>query len=135
MIGELRWVLVYVKDVDKVRDFYENVLQLPLKSVRPQIVVFNTGRCVLELMGKLDNGPAVMDDARGWDRNKVLISFHVEDIKAEVRAIESRGGKCISGIRPTVGAAPGQPPMGAIAQFMDPEGNIIELCEEPLDAA
>jgi predicted enzyme related to lactoylglutathione lyase len=133
MIGQLRWVLVYVKDVDKMREYYENILQLPLKSVRPQIVAFNTGPCILELMGKLDNGPAKMDDAKGWDRNKVLISFHVEDIQAEVRAIESRGGKCISGVRPTVGAAPGQPPKGAIAQFMDPEGNIIEICQEPLD--
>jgi len=133
MLGPLCWVLIYVKDVDKVRPFYEDVLKLPLKSVRPQIVVFATGQCVLELMGKLDNGPSVMDDAKGWDRNKVLISFHVEDIEAEVRAIESRGGKCISGIRPTVGAAPGQPPKGAIAQFMDPEGNIIEICQEALD--
>lgn len=132
MIGRLRWVLVYVRDVDKVRPFYEHVLQLPLKSVRPQIVVFDTGECVLELMGNLANGPTVMDDATGWDRNKVLISFHVEDIESEVRAIEARGGKCISGIRPTVGAAPGQPPLGAIAQFMDPEGNIIEICQEPV---
>jgi len=132
MIGPLSWILVYVKDVNKMRDYYEKVLQLPLKSVRPQIVAFRTGHCTLELMGKLDNGPTVMDDKQGWDRNKVLISFHVEDIKAEVAAIESRGGKCISGIRPTVGA-PGEPPKGSIAQFMDPEGNIIEICQEPLE--
>ena len=132
MIGPLSWVLIYVKDIDLMRPFYEDVLQLPLKSVRPQIVVFKTGHCTLELMGKLDNGPDEMDDARGWRRNKVLISFHVEDIKAEVAAIESRGGTCISGIKPTVGA-PGEPQKGWIAQFIDPEGNIIELCEEPLD--
>jgi predicted enzyme related to lactoylglutathione lyase len=134
MIGPLSWVLIYVSDIDTTRHFYERVLELPLKSVRPQIVVFRTGACTLELMAKLDNGPqpAEMDDARGWRRNKVLVSFHVEDIEAEVAAIEQRGGKCISGINPTVGA-PWEPPKGRIAQFMDPEGNIIELCQEPLD--
>jgi len=132
MIGPLSWVLIYVADVDKVRPFYENVLKLPLKSARPKIVAFRTGACTLELMGKMDNGPDHMDDTIGWRRNKVLVSFHVEDIKAEVAAIESRGGKCLTGIRPTVGA-PGEKPKGWIAQFMDPEGNIIEICEEPLD--
>jgi len=77
---------------------------------------------------KLNNGPDAMDDTRGWQRNKVLPSFRVEDIRAEVAAIESRGGPCISGIKPTMGA-PGEPPKGWIAQFMDPEGNIIEICE------
>lgn len=134
MIGSLSWVLVYVSDVDKTRHFYEKVLELPLKSVRPQIIAFRTGACTLELMAKLDNGPSPseMDDARGWRRNKVLISFHVDDIEAEVAAIERRGGECISGIRPTVGG-PGEAPKGRIAQFMDPEGNIVELCQEPLD--
>ena len=132
MVGSLRWVLVYVKDVHKMREFYENVMQLPVKRVKPEIVAFDTGACTLELMGKLDNGPDQMDDAKGWDRNKVLVSFHVDDIKAEVAAIEERGGKCISGIRPTVGA-PGEPQAGWVAQFMDPEGNIIEICQEPLD--
>jgi predicted enzyme related to lactoylglutathione lyase len=132
MIGPLSWVLIYVADVEKMKDYYEKVLQLPLKSYRPKIAAFKTGSCTLELMGKLDNGPAKMDEAKGWDRNKVLVSFHVDDIVAEVAAIESRGGKCISGIRPTVGA-PGEAPKGRIAQFMDPEGNIIEICQEPLE--
>jgi predicted enzyme related to lactoylglutathione lyase len=134
MIGSLSWVLIYVSDIGKTRHFYEKILELPVKNVRPQIVVFRTGACTLELMAKLDNGPQIaeMDNARGWRRNKVLVSFHVEDIEAEVAAIERRGGECISGIRATVGA-PWEAPKGRIAQFMDPEGNIIELCQEPLD--
>jgi len=130
-IGPLSWVLVYCADINKMHDFYANVLKLEVKKVRPQIVNFRTGGCTLELMAKLDNGPPALDDKRGWDRNKVLISFHVTDLKAEVAALESRGAKCLSGIRPTVGA-PGEPQAGWLAQFMDPEGNIIELCQEAL---
>ena len=55
-----------------------------------------------------------------------------EEATAKVAAIESRGGRCISGIRPTV-SDPGVPPRGRLAQFMDPEGNIIEICQVPLD--
>ena len=132
MLGPLSWVLVYTADVPKMRHYYENVLMLPVKRASEQVVAFKTGQCTLELMGRMDNGPDVMDDAQGWNRNKVLISFHVEDIKAEVAALEARGTPCISGIRPTV-SPPGQSPKGLIAQFMDPEGNLIELCQEPLD--
>jgi catechol 2,3-dioxygenase-like lactoylglutathione lyase family enzyme len=53
MIGPLSWVLIYVSDIDKTRHFYEKILDLPLKSVRPQIIVFRTGACTLELMAKL----------------------------------------------------------------------------------
>jgi predicted enzyme related to lactoylglutathione lyase len=132
MLGPLSWVLIYTADVPKMRHFYENVLKLPIKRASEQVVVFRTGHCTLELMGRMDNGPDVMDAAQGWRRNKVLVSFHVADIKTEVAELEARGTPCISGIRPTV-SPPGLPPKGWIAQFMDPEGNIIELCEEPLE--
>ncbi len=132
MLGPLSWVLVYTDNVPAMREYYENVLKLPIKRASEKIVAFRTGACTLELMGRMDNGPERMDAARGWQRNKVLISFHVTDIKAEVAALEARGSKCITGVKATV-SPPGQPPKGWIAQFMDPDGNIIELCEEPLD--
>lgn len=134
MLGPLSWVLIYVTDVAKTRHFYETVLGLPVKRSSHLKTIFETGNCTLELMSQLDNGPqaAQMDDKRGWDRNKTLISFFVDDIEAEVAALESRGAHCISGIRPTV-SDPGVPPRGRLAQFMDPEGNIIEICQVPLD--
>ncbi|MEJ0071457.1 MAG: VOC family protein [Pseudomonadota bacterium] len=88
MLGPLSWVLVYTADIPKMRAYYETVLGLPVKRGSEKIVAFSTGACTLELMGRMDNGPNVMDDSRGWKRNKVLISFHVADIKAEVAALE-----------------------------------------------
>jgi predicted enzyme related to lactoylglutathione lyase len=133
MLGPLSWVLVYTADIPRMRAFYEQVLGLKIKRASEKIVAFDTGACTLELMGRMDNGPDRMDESRGWRRNKVLVSFHVADIKAEVAAIEARGAPCLTGIRPTVSPA-GQPPKGWIAQFEDPDGNLIELCEEPLEA-
>jgi len=91
MIGPLSWILIYVSDIDKTRHFYEKVLELPLKSVRPQIVVFRTGACTLELMAKLDNGPqpSEMDDVRGWRRNKVRSPFTSKISKPRSRRSKS----------------------------------------------
>jgi predicted enzyme related to lactoylglutathione lyase len=133
MIGPLSWVLVYVADIPKMRHFYEKVMGLPIKRATEQVVVFKTGACTLELMGNLANGPEKMDDAHGWARNKVLISFHVEDIRAETARLEAAGYPCITGIKPTVSSIQGAPPRGYIAQFIDPEGNIIELGQMPLE--
>jgi predicted enzyme related to lactoylglutathione lyase len=133
MLGSLSWVLIYVSDVPKMRQFYADVLGLPIKRATAEVVVFRTGACTLELMGNLYNGPDQMGTSRGWDRNKVLISFHVDDIKLEVTRLEALGAICITGIRPTVSSIPGQPPRGWIAQFMDPEGNLIELGQMALE--
>ncbi len=113
-------------------EFYERVFDLKPKMSVDDFIAFDTGACTFELMGNHKNGPEKMDDSRGWDRNKVLISFYVSDIKAEVAALESRGLKSVSGISAIV-VPDGDKTVGWIAQFMDPEGNLVELCEEPED--
>ncbi|MDO9435532.1 VOC family protein [Hydrogenophaga sp.] len=133
MIGPLSWVLIYVADIPKMRQFYEEVLGLPIRRATDKVVVFRTGHCTLELMGNLANGPEQMDDAQGWARNKVLVSFHVEDIHAETARMEAAGYPCLTGIKATVSSIPGAPPRGFIAQFMDPEGNLIEFGQMPLE--
>ncbi len=130
MLGPLRWVLLYVSDLAKVSAFYKDILDLEPQVETDRFVMFKTGGCTFELMGEFDNGPEKMDDARGWDRNKYLISFQVDDIHATVAAIEARGIKTVGGIRPTV-AAEGEEPIGWLAQFIDPEGNLLEVCQEP----
>jgi predicted enzyme related to lactoylglutathione lyase len=132
MFGPLRWILVYVSDLKTMGDFYQQVFGLKPKMVTDKFIAFDTGAVTLELMAGHDNGPDKMDNSKGWDRNKVLVSFIVTDIQAVVAAVEARGVKSITGIRPTV-APTGEKPVGWIAQFMDPEGNLMEICQEPDD--
>lgn len=131
MLGTLGWVLIYTADISSMRRFYEGTLGLEVTREGGDIVVFRTGACTLELMGRMDNGPDGMDDAHGWARNKILVSFHVSDLEAEVARLEAAGARTLHGIRPTV-SPPGVPPRGRLAQFMDPDGNLIELCDVPL---
>lgn len=132
MFGPLRWVLLYVSDLKGMGEFYERVFGLRPKLNVADFIAFDTGACTFELMGNMANGPKQMDDAKGWDRNKVLVSFRVTDINNVVKEIESRGVKSVSGVRAIV-VPEGDKTVGWIAQFMDPEGNLMEICEEPDD--
>jgi predicted enzyme related to lactoylglutathione lyase len=131
MLGPLSWVLIYTDRVAAMRAFYRDVLEIPVTRDGDDIVVFGTGACTLELMGRLENGPDALDDTTGWQRNKILISFRVADITAAMARIEARGVRSLIGIRPTV-SPPGKPPRGLLAQVMDPDGNIIEFCQMDL---
>ena len=133
MLGPLRWVLLYVSDLEKMSAFYKEKFDLETSQETDRYVIFKTGDCIFELMGKFDNGPEALDDSKGWDRNKILMSFQVDDIRDVVAKLEARGLKTEGGIRPTV-APEGEAPIGWLAQFMDPEGNLIEICQEPLEA-
>jgi predicted enzyme related to lactoylglutathione lyase len=132
MFGPLRWVLIYVSDLKLMGDFYEKFFDLKPKMSTDKFIAYDTGAVTLELMAGLDNGPDKMDDSRGWDRNKILISFIVDDIQSVVAKLAERGLPSEIGIRPTV-APTGEEPVGWLAQFMDPEGNLIEICQEPPD--
>lgn len=132
LLGPLSWNLVYVDDLAAMRAFYEGVLGLPLRNASPYFASYHTGGCTLELMARRDNGPSNGDSpSRGWDRNRVLMSFKVENMTAVIAELTRRGATLLHGPSPTV-AADGQPPDGQVAQFIDPEGNIFELCDEPL---
>ncbi|CAO5246637.1 VOC family protein [Frankia sp. AgKG'84/4] len=131
LLGPLSWNLVYVDDLAVMRDFYENVLGLPLRHATKYFAAYNTGGCTLELMARKDNGPDADSERRGWDRNRVLMSFKVERMDDVVAELGRRGAKLLHGPSPTV-SDDGQPPDGQVAQFADPEGNIFELCDEAL---
>jgi len=132
MLGPLRWVLLYVSDLVGMGEFYQRVFDLKPKMSNADFIAFDTGACTFELMGNMANGPSKMDDATGWTRTKVLVSFFVSDIKTTVKELETRGVPTVSGIKPIVTPS-GDKTVGWIAQFMDPEGNLIEICEEPED--
>ncbi|MEX5636063.1 VOC family protein [Parafrankia sp. FMc2] len=131
LLGPLSWNLVYVDDLAAMRAFYEGVLGLPVKNASPYFAAYHTGGCTLELMARRDNGPASGSASRGWERNRVLMSFKVENMTAVIAELTRRGATLLHGPSPTV-AADGLPPEGQVAQFIDPEGNIFELCDEPL---
>ena len=88
------------------------------------MAAFDTGPCSLELMAR----PELDNPRTGWERNVVLISFHVDDIEATAAELRGRGVEMASEIRYVVGV---ENPQWRLAQFRDPEGNLFEIVDEP----
>jgi predicted enzyme related to lactoylglutathione lyase len=131
LLGPLSWNLVFVDDLTSSRAFYEDVLGLRVRDSSSSFVSFHTGGCTLELMARMDNGPVAPNTARGWEKGRVLMSFKVENMVGVVAEIQRRGGKLVHGPAATV-PADGEEPAGLVAQFEDPEGNLVEICDEIL---
>lgn len=131
LLGPMSWVLVYVDDLDSMRTFYEDGLGLKVRDGNDRFVNFYTGACTLELMKRADNGPQGPSSQRGWERNRMHVSFKVENIHDVVARLAERGIEPRHGVAPTVVAA-GAVSTGFLAQFEDPEGNFVEICDERL---
>lgn len=131
LLGPLAWNLIFVEDLPKMRHFYEEVLGLELGDAHDEFANYRTGACTLELMARLDNAPKIDGELPERSPARVILSFKVDDLEAVVEELRRRGAEPVHPISPTVSPA-GEAPMGRLAQFADPEGNIIELCDEAL---
>jgi predicted enzyme related to lactoylglutathione lyase len=130
MIGALSWNVIWVYDVEKMTDWYANVLGLRVDYRAETATAFDTGACVLVLIGRHDNGPVQDPGTRGWERNHVLFTFKVYDMDETLADLATRGAVPLH-VAPVV-IDEIAVPRWRIAQIMDPEGNIIELCDEPV---
>ena len=112
-----------VKDLKRARDFYEN--KLGLESVGAQAdgkFLFRCGGAVLALFPKPE----------GTKAEHTAVSFRVDDIVAEVRALEKRGVVFNDYDLPGFKTVEHVCVLGAekAAWFNDPEGNILCLHED-----
>lgn len=128
-IGPLSWVLIYVHDLARVRPFYEEELGLEVRDANQQFVNYRTGKCTLELMTRTDNAPFAGEGYPPAGPGRVLVSFKVDDTAKLVASLAERGLHPRHGIRSTV-SADNLAPAGRLAQYEDPEGNVIEFCDE-----
>ena len=111
-------VRVFVRDWESACDFYENVLELPVKYKEPALgwAKFNIGGPSLGLER------VAVDDQDGAELvgRFVGISLQVDDIDAGYKKLSEKGVEFI------------EPPTkqdwgGTLAHFKDPAGNILTL--------
>jgi predicted enzyme related to lactoylglutathione lyase len=131
LIGPLSWNLIYVDDLAKVRPFYEDVLGFEVASAHEEFASYKTGPCTLELMARTDNAPKVDGALRPQGPGRVLVSFKISDMETVVATLREAGAEPLHGPSPTVSPM-GEEPLGRVVQYADPEGNIIEFCDEAL---
>ncbi len=129
-LGSISWNLVWAHDIEPMTAWYRDGLGLRLMTSTEQSAVFDTGPCILVLIGRHDNGPGANPPVTGWERNQVLFTFSVTDMDATLAELAGRGVTPVH-VAPVV-IDGNDAPKWRVAQLMDPEGNIVELCDEPV---
>lgn len=112
-------VFLYVKDMNKMQDFYENVLELG----KP---VLNTHLWVeYKLPGShfaLHQGDARILEDHAPLKNTVKFSFEVDDLEFLCKQLARQGVEIVFGPRKDFGSL--------LAEILDVEGNPIRLVQK-----
>lgn len=115
----LAGVIVWTNNLAAMTAFYRDALALPVHSVRPHFVAFDLPggtRLSVGLHSQV-HGPAK-------EPVRVTVNLGVEDIHATAAALAARG---VTFVRP-----PEQEHWGGwVASFRDPDGNLLQLLEQP----
>jgi predicted enzyme related to lactoylglutathione lyase len=118
MINGVAGVIVWTEDLDRLFAFYRDTLALTPYSVRPRFIVFRWGDMRLSL-GKHSkvNGPA-------RDPYRLMINLGVDDIHGVYASLCAKG---VAFLKPPTQEEWG----GWVATFTDPDGNILQLLQQP----
>jgi predicted enzyme related to lactoylglutathione lyase len=104
-------VVVYVRDIDRMRAFYIGVLGLAVERDLGQLVAVRG----------IDGSSIVLHSGRDSEvtgEKSCLLQFLVRDIQSAVTELQARG---------VAAGEVEQRPYGRYARFLDPEGNRLGL--------
>ena len=118
MITGVAGVIIWTDDLERLVAFYRNTLGLTPYSVRPHFIAFRWGNMRLSV-GKHRHvaGPA-------RDPYRIMINLAVQDIDATYAALVARD---VIFLKPPTQEEWG----GWVATFFDPDGNILQLLQQP----
>jgi catechol-2,3-dioxygenase len=123
MFASLDRVILYVQDVERLKNFYKEIFEFPIiEEIKDEWVVFDVGACELALhrVGK----PYRVADTSSWkiETNAKLVLSVARDLN-EMRAELVRQGVPMGDIKVYPGLT------GPLCDGTDPEGNVFQLAQ------
>jgi len=118
MITSVNGVIIWTDDLNRLKDFYCNVLGLNPHSVRPNFISFKWGEVRLGLGAHQE----VVGQTK--DPYRVTVNFHVDDIHSVHQSLVKRR---VEFIRPPEKEHWG----GWVATLLDPDGNLLQILQQP----
>jgi predicted enzyme related to lactoylglutathione lyase len=123
MLSKVGWVRVFVSDMDRAVEFYENTLGMGVRNRSPEFPEFvelDTEGTILALNSVGDEWP----EGKKMIGRFTAITLTVRDVEGAYRSLSSKGVRF------------SQPPTrepwgGVLTSFFDPDGNEISLLEVP----
>jgi predicted enzyme related to lactoylglutathione lyase len=118
MIAGVIGVIIWTDNLERLVTFYRDTLGLTPYSVRPHFVAFRWGEMRLSL------GRHAKVSGPSKDPYRIMINLGVDNIHQVYEALAARG---VHFLRPPEKEHWG----GWIATFLDPDGNILQLLQQP----
>ena len=120
MIDGVVGVIIWTDDLDRMVEFYRDTLGLAPHSVRPDFVAFKWGEMRLSI--------GAHDEVSGKTSEpyRIMVNLGVDDIHDVHGTLVGRGVR--------FDRDPEQEHWGGwVATFRDPDGNMLQLLEQPPD--
>ena len=109
-------IVLFVTDLPKAKDFYQNILGLPLAGESQMMMEFFPGA-----LTTLGISLALQDDARALVGRHTGITLKVEKIEELCQRLKDSGVKFIEPLEAS--------PWGKMAVIADPDGNQFAIVE------
>jgi catechol 2,3-dioxygenase-like lactoylglutathione lyase family enzyme len=120
--GAIAAITLFVEDLEKAKDFYGDVFQLPVHYEDDNSAVFRFGETVINLL-RVNEAPGLVAPAAvaGPDTGvRFQFTLGVDDVDATCEQLQARGVELLNG--------PMDRPWGIrTASFRDPGGHIWEI--------
>lgn len=118
MIQGIVGVIIWTDNVERFVFFYRDVIGLQPHSIQSDFAAFSFGEV------RLSVGRHSQVSGAAKDPYRVMINLGTDDIQADYRRLKEKG---VLFLRP-----PEQERWGGwVATFHDPDGNILQLLEQP----
>jgi len=118
MIEGLAGVILWTEDLDRLLGFYRDTLRLTPHSVHPNFIAFQLGDTRLSL------GQHSQVTGQAKDPYRIMVNLATQDIH---QAYEELSAKGVPFVRPPEREHWG----GWVSTFTDPDGNILQLLQQP----
>lgn len=122
LLKNLSAITLFVEDLPATRNFYQEILELPLVFEGDTSAVYDLGNTIINLL-MISEAPELMTPATVGNRDtgsRELLTITVEDVDAMCAELASRGVELLNG--------PMDRPWGIrTASFADPAGHIWEI--------
>lgn len=120
MIKGVHSAIIWTEEMGRLLPFYRDTLGLKPEMDTPEFVVF-----AADGAGQLCLG--VHSDVKGQSRdpNRVMVDLGVDNCQAEYQRLHSKGVEFLREPSTDVGDP------HIVATFKDPDGNLVQLIEEP----
>ncbi len=118
MIEGIAGIVIWTDNLESMAQFYRDILKLPVHSVHPDFVAFEFGDMRFSIGFHSEvSGPTK-------DPHRIMVNFATSDIRKLAEELKAKGVEFIR-----------HPELeqwgGYIATFSDPDGNLIQLLQQP----